>query len=56
MIWDYVRKVKIGDEIIYIKDMHDKVICTQTNKIEFCNNDKSNCETLSIVEVLKYAR
>lgn len=55
MVWNSVLKVKLGDKIIYEKNVYMKDICIQNNKTEFNVKNNHKCKTLSM-EVFENAR
>lgn len=55
MVWNSVLKVKLGNKIIYEKNLYMKDICIQNNKSEFNAENNHKCETLSM-EVFENAR
>ena len=56
MLWNYILNIRLNDNVIYKRDLHeDEISPLDDDKLILDKNDL-NCEILSDVEVLKHAR
>ncbi|WP_202117398.1 hypothetical protein [Clostridium chromiireducens] len=56
MLWEYILKIRLNNETVYIKDIDEKEFFTYENDEEFLSINNTNYETLANVEVLKHGR
>ncbi|EHI98100.1 hypothetical protein CDLVIII_1401 [Clostridium sp. DL-VIII] len=56
MLWEYILKIKLNNEIVYVKDIDKKELFIKKNDEELSSINNANYETLANVEVLKHGR
>lgn len=56
MIWNYILSIKVNDNVIYKKDTHEKKTTILNHDKKLLDKNSIDCEILSNMEVLKYAR
>lgn len=56
MLLNYVLRIKINGQVVYVKDDFYKLICKQNTNVNSCNNNHPDYETLPSEEVMKHAR
>lgn len=51
MLWQYILSIKLNDNVIYKKDLHENEICVQNNTKELGDKNNKNYILLPNVEV-----
>lgn len=57
MLWEYILKIRVNNEIVYIRDINKNENCCISDKAKnLLDKNTIDCEILSNMEVSKYAR
>ena len=56
MLWKYILKIRLNNEIVYKRDIGENENFIHKNDEELSSINNANCETIANVEVLKHGR
>jgi hypothetical protein len=56
MLWKYILKIRLNDEIVYMRDINKNENCLSNKDKNLLDKNTIDCEILTNMEVSKHAR